>query len=188
MEAPSEDYDVNLMIRAVREVQLLLQSKQYSTFSEIDKDVSRALNRYDRYGDGFERFRVNLIKDAASSTDLRKIVADMNQRCIDRLRECEGSQLCEVNDIIPFIRSNSRILVCGSGTMLAYTLVYAIQACEGAQFFVCEGLPARPSSPHGLGAALLVKAAELMANSEEYDERSDVSREMVSVHERGKKQ
>ncbi|KAG5484820.1 hypothetical protein LSCM4_07589 [Leishmania orientalis] len=158
MDVPSEDYDVSIMIKAIHEVQAVLTSRQFATFSEVDTEIAKTLKRYEAFGDGFERFHVNLTKDALQSNDLQKSLNDMNKRCEDRIRDCESSQKDQINDILPFIRSSSSILVHGSGNSLALTIACSIQEHEGVRFYICEGRPARNGYPHGSGEQLLAKA------------------------------
>jgi translation initiation factor eIF-2B subunit alpha len=159
MDVPSEDYDVSMMIKAINEVQVVLTSRQYATFSEVDTEIAKTLKRYEAFGDGFERFHVNLTKDALQSNDLQKSLKDMNKRCQERLRDCECSQKDQINDILPFVRNNSSILVHGSGNLLALAIACAIQEHEGVRFYVCEGRPVRSGFPSGSGVALLEKVA-----------------------------
>lgn len=155
MDVPNDDYDVGIVIKAVNEVQQVLNSRRFSTFSEVDSEIGKSLKRYEAYGDGFERFHANLIKDAAQCNDLQKSLQDMNKRCDERLSDCESSQKDLVNDILPFIRNSSSILVHGSGHLLALAIACAIQEHEGVRFYICEGLPARESHPKGSGETLL---------------------------------
>ncbi|KAG5509804.1 hypothetical protein JKF63_07448 [Porcisia hertigi] len=155
MDVPSEDYDVSIMIKAINEVQAVLTSREFSTFSEVDTEIGKTLKRYEAFGDGFERFHVSLTKDALHSNDLQKSLEDMNKRCEDRLKDCESSQKDQINDMLPFIRSTSSILVHGSGNLLALTIACAIQEHEGVRFYICEGRPARKGYPHGSGEKLL---------------------------------
>ncbi|TPP44281.1 PITH domain family protein [Leishmania donovani] len=132
MDVPSEDYDVSIMIQAIHEVQDVLTSRQFATFSEVDTEIGKTLKRYEAFGDGFERFHVNLTKDALHQKD-------------------------QINDILPFIRNTSSILVHGSGNLLALTIACSIQEHEGVRFYICEGRPARKGYPHGSGEQLLEK-------------------------------
>ncbi|AAZ11691.1 translation initiation factor EIF-2b alpha subunit, putative [Trypanosoma equiperdum] len=159
MEVPHDDYDISIMIRVVKEVQELLTSKQFSTYSELDKEITNMLKGYKSIGDGFERFRIDLTKDAANSPDLRSSLVDMNARCESRLRDFECSQKDQINDMLPFIRSTSRILVHGCGDLLALAIACAIQEREGVHFYICEGRPATAKYPQGTGEALLRKAS-----------------------------
>lgn len=159
MDVPCEDYDGSIMVKAITEVQELIRSKQFTTFSELDAEIAKTLKRYEPFGDGFERFRVFLTKDVASVNDLKKSLQDMNARCQSRLNDCECSQKDLINDILPFIRSTSRILVNGSGNLLALAIACAIQEREGVHFYICEGLPRREGCPNGAGEALLEKVA-----------------------------
>lgn len=147
------------MVQAITEVKDLIRSKQFNTFSELDAEIAKALKRYEPFGDGFERFRVFLTKDVASVNDLKKSLQDMNERCQSRLEDCECSQKDLINDILPFIRTSSRILVNGSGNLLALAIACAIQEREGVHFYICEGLPRREGCPEGTGEALLKKVA-----------------------------
>ncbi|KEG12369.1 putative translation initiation factor EIF-2b alpha subunit [Trypanosoma grayi] len=160
MEVPRDDYDISVMVRAVKEVQDLLVSKQFSTYSELDKEISKKLKTYESLGDGFERFRVHLTKDAANHHDLKKSLSNMNARCEARLKDFECSQKDQINDMLPFVGSTSRILVHGSGGLLAVAIACAIQQREGVHFYICEGRPVTGKYPKGTGAALLEKAAQ----------------------------
>lgn len=160
MDVSSDDYDVSIMINAIKEVQAVLNAKKYGTFSELDTEVAKTLKLYAPFGDGFERFRISLVKDAASSSDLQKSCREMNTLCETRIQDCECSQKDQINDILPFIRNTSRIIVHGSGKLLALAIACAIQEHEGVRFYVCEGRPSRPSCPNGSGEALIQNILE----------------------------
>ncbi|EKF30438.1 translation initiation factor EIF-2b alpha subunit, putative [Trypanosoma cruzi marinkellei] len=160
MEVPHDDYDISIMIKAVKEVQYLLRSKQFSTYSELDKEITETLRGYESLGDGFERFRVHLTKDAANSHDLQRSLSDMNARCEARLKDFEWSQKDQINDMLPFVGSTSRILVHGCGGLLAVAIACAIQERSGVHFYICEGRSASKKYSEGTGVALLERAAQ----------------------------
>ncbi|ORC85788.1 putative translation initiation factor EIF-2b alpha subunit [Trypanosoma theileri] len=160
MEVPCEDYDISIMIRAVSEVKELLTSRQFSTYSELDKEITKTLQSYESLGDGFERFRVHLTKDAANSHDLKRSLTEMNARCEAREKDFKRSQKDQINDMLPFVGSTSRILVHGCGGLLALAIACAVQERKGVHFYICEGRPVTSKYPKGTGAALLKKAAE----------------------------
>ncbi|CCW65261.1 unnamed protein product [Phytomonas sp. EM1] len=159
MDVPCEDYDVSIMIKAITEVQALIKFEQFQTFSELDVKIGKTLKKYEPFGDGFERFHVFLTKDVANVNDLTKSLGDMNERCQSKLRDCECSQKDQINDMLPFVRNTSKILVHGSGNLLALAIACAIQEHEGVHFFICEGRPGREGCPNGSGDALIEKVA-----------------------------
>lgn len=84
---PCEEHNIGVMVSAIKEVSKLLRTSSFSTFSEVDREVWKILKKYERYGDGFERFHADLLKDAASiAGDLQKTLQDMQRRCERRLR------------------------------------------------------------------------------------------------------
>lgn len=161
MEVPFEDYDVNTLIDAIERVRDELVTKEYSTYSELDSAIAGILASYDRYGDGFERFRVDLTRDAANTKDLRKIKEQMSERCERRIFELRLTEKQLVNDMLAFVSDNSRILVHGSGSLLALAIACAIELREGVQFYICEGRTHCGGGPReGSGYQLLEKVPQ----------------------------
>nr|CCC48288.1 putative translation initiation factor eIF-2B alpha subunit, fragment [Trypanosoma vivax Y486] len=160
MEVPHDDYDISIMIRVAKEVQQLLTSKQFSTYSELDKEITNTLKKHESIGDGFERFHVHITKDAANNRDLKSSLIDIRARCEARLLDFECSQKDQINNMLPFIQNTSNILVHGCGAILALAIACAIQEREGVHFYICEGRPVTRKYPKGTGEALLERVKE----------------------------
>lgn len=159
MKVPSEDHDVSLFKESVISVQKVLGEK-FSTFSGLEARISEVIKPYEPFGGGFERLRVELCKVLSSIQEVQKGVEAMRRICQNELLDLECGESAQVNNILPFIRSSSKILVHGSGHMLALVIGYAVQEQEGVQFFICEGLPKTDKCPNGSAAELLRKAKE----------------------------
>lgn len=155
MDVPSIDRDIRVVIESIFKVQEVLRSENFATFSELHARVSEVLKPYECYGGGFDRLRVQLCKDSTNYQDVQKGIEVMKEICDTTLRCFECSQNDQINNILPFIRNTSKILVHGSGYLLALALAYAIQEQEGVHFFICEGLPKREMWPDGSGAELI---------------------------------
>lgn len=159
MKVPTEDRDISTLMQAVNEVLTGLEDTRFATLSELHNNVSQIINPYVSFGGGFERLRVQLCRDSATQ-DLRKDLDIMRDICNSTIKNLESCENDQINNILPFIRSSSKILVHGSGHLLATALACSIQQHEGVQFYICEGLPKRDGCPEGSGVELLRKASE----------------------------
>ena len=70
-----------------------------------------------------------------------------------------------MNDLLPFVRETSRVLVHGCGSVLALAIASAITNCRGVRFFVTEG------RPQGSGELLLCEVEKTWrsANNNPFD-------------------
>lgn len=181
MEVPTEDRDISVSIEAIKKVQDELSSKKFATFSELHLRVSEVIKPYEAYGGGFERLRIQLCKDSAGANakeDTNKNPVEkgqeiMSEICESKLREYSCCEKDQINNILPFVRNTSKILVHGSGHILALAIAYSIQEQEGVQFYICEGLPKTEKCPNGSGAELLHKARQ--ATEETFGEKINQS-------------
>eukprot|EP00796_Vickermania_ingenoplastis_P012100 gene12100-8324_t len=143
---------------AIKKVQEELSSQKFATFSELHLRVSEIIKPYEPYGGGFERLRVQLCKDSASTPDLQKGVEVMMEICKNKLKEYNNCENDQINNILPFVRNSSKILVHGSGHLLALAIAYSIQEQEGVHFYISEGLPKTEKCPEGSAVELIKKA------------------------------
>lgn len=134
--------------------------EDFSTFSGLEARVSAVIKEYEVFGGGFERLRVELCKVSSNVLEVQKGVEVMKRIFQHKLRCFKSCESDQVNNILPFVRSSSKILVHGSGHMLALVIACAVEHQEGVQFFICEGLPKTSMCEHGSGAELLQKAKQ----------------------------
>lgn len=140
-------------------VQRALQEK-FTTYSGLEARISEVIKPYEPFGGGFERLKLELCKVQFSIQEVQKGVETMKRICQNELLDLERCENAQVNNILPFIRSSSKILVHGSGHMLALVIGYAVKEQKGVQFFICEGLPKTDKCPNGSAAELLRKAKQ----------------------------
>lgn len=167
MEVPAEDRDISVGVEAIKKVQAELSSQRFATFSELHHRISEVIKSYESFGGGFERLRIQLCKDSASTQDLQKGLDVMNDICEVKLREYQCCESDLISNIVPFVRNGSKILVHGSGHLLAQALAWSAQ--EGVKFYICEGLPKTANCPEGSGVKLLHKAKQVCDESPEID-------------------
>lgn len=159
MQVPFEDNSIDVMVNAIRHVRDVMLSKRYGTYTELHRDMCSVMKSYEHLGGGVEQFRLSLTKNCEAYGSVDEIVEELCRRCELAIREHEAGPKNQINDMLPFIRSTSKILVLGCGKLLALAIACAVQQRRGVHFYIVEGLPKTPSRPEGAGRLLLQRAA-----------------------------
>jgi translation initiation factor eIF-2B subunit alpha len=160
MQVPFEDLSIDAMKVAIREVQRIILAREFSTYTEIHQGICSVLKKHEGLGGGVELLRLELTKDCEHLPSMDDIAAALETRCNTFLNDCDGGPKQQINDLLPFVRSSSKILVHGCGQLLALAVACAVQQRPGVQFYVAEGLPASQTRPHGAGSLLLERAKQ----------------------------
>ena len=164
MAVPSVDVDTKEMLSAILAVESTIKESSDLTFAGMEKELFGdkgvlAEPRFDQIRSGCDLFKLRLTKQLEAHThDLGNNMANMRQTLIDRCRwyhtVCEAGPSTIVNDLLPFVRHGSKVLVLGSGSCLALALKSCVSVCSGVQFYILEG------APQGHGKAVMAKALE----------------------------
>lgn len=160
MQVPFEDNSIVAMKDAIREVLSLILARKFSTYTEIHQGICSVLKKYEGLGGGVALLRLALTKNCESLPSMDAIAEELESRCNSFLKDCEGGPKQQVNDLLPFVRSTSRILVHGCGHLLALAIACAVQQRPGVQFYIAEGLPVSNTRPQGAGRLLLDRARQ----------------------------
>lgn len=158
MQVPSEDFGIDAIIAAIHEVRHLLRNRTFGTYAELRCEFDGALRRYDGLGGGVEQLRMKLTEGCDGLATIDDIVEELDRRCEATVRECEAGPKTQINDMLPFVRSTSKILVHGCGKLLALAIACAVQQRPGVQFYITEGFPKTRERPDGAGKLLLSRA------------------------------
>lgn len=160
MQEPFEDLSIDSMKVAIREVQRIISAREFSTYTEIHQHICDVLKKHEGLGGGVALLRLGLTKGWQNVQSMDDLTAELINRCDTFLSECETGPKQQINDLLPFIRSSSKILVHGCGQLLALAVACAVQQRPGVQFYIAEGLPASQTRPHGAGSLLLERAKQ----------------------------
>jgi len=159
MEVPAEDYSIDAIVDAIHEVRGLLRDRTFGTYAELQCAFDATLRKYDGLGGGVEQLRMKLTEGCGDTfTSVDDIVQELIRRCDATVRECETGPKTQINDMLPFVRSTSRILVHGCGKLLALAIACAVQQRPGVHFYITEGFPKTAERPDGAGSLLLSRA------------------------------
>lgn len=144
MQVPLEDNSTEQMVKAIQGVELLLKAgstrKQITTHLELETRLGDFLKAFDRLGGGVARFRLKITKNIEQES-MTDIIAEVERRCEECRLECIRGPDRVLNDFLSFIRGSSKVLVHGSGMLLAQTIVSALEVRKGVRFFITEGRP-----------------------------------------------
>lgn len=158
MQVPFKDNSIEVMVAAIRHAQSVLHARKYATYTELHRELCFALAKYEHLGGGVEQFRLSLTKNCENESKMENIIEELNRRCDAAARECDTGPMNQVNDLLPFVRSSTRILVHGCGNLTALAVACAVQERRGVHFYVTEGLPTTADCPKGAGHLLVERA------------------------------
>jgi translation initiation factor eIF-2B subunit alpha len=160
MQVPLEDNSIDAMKVAIREVQRLILGRTFSTYTEIHQGICNVLKKYEGLGGGVALLRLALTKNCENLPDMDAIAKALEQRCDSFMKDWEEGPKHQINDLLPFVRSTSRIWVHGCGHLLALAIACAVQQRPGVHFYIAQGLPVTDSRPNGAGQLLLDRARQ----------------------------
>lgn len=175
---PFDDHSIETMLGAIRRVRSTLEGTKWDTYSQLYASICGVLEQYEQLGGGVEQFRLKLTKSVDTTADMSRIVKELTARCDDFIKECDVGPKNQVNDMLPFVRNTSTILVHGCGKLLALALACAVQQRRGVRFLLAEGLPATATAPEGSAKLLLTRARE---TNEGYNLRETLPRSCTII-------
>jgi translation initiation factor eIF-2B subunit alpha len=143
MKVPDREYATSDMDEAMQQVlDLTSEMHHFGTLHELQKSVDDTLSAFYCRGGGVEQFKLRIAKEVEKDTDdLAKVVERVRALCKQAIKKSKLGPMNLVNDVLPFVRSTSKILLHGCGELLALFAACAVQQRRGVRFFVTEGLP-----------------------------------------------
>jgi len=128
------------MVEAMAKIESILsQSHKLSTLQQLSEEVQMALTPFAHLGGGVERLHSRLFDQIDG--DLVSIVKEATSRLHAVKMACRNGPDRVVNDLLSFVRGNSRIIVHGCSALLAQAITSAITVRPGVTFYFTEGLP-----------------------------------------------
>lgn len=153
MQVPLDDLPQDFMKNVIKEALQFALRNDFATTTEFHQKFEQLLNSKTHGEFDMKPIHRRLTRncDFKVADDTFK---EVQRRCRDFLDELETGPKLQINDLLPFVRSSSRILVHGCTNLLALAVACAVQQRGGVRFYVTEG------QPKGAGRKLVELAME----------------------------